>query len=195
MAVESDPALAAVLRARFAGAPAVTVVEGDARSMEPPREPFRVVASLPFDGGTAILRRLLDDPRVPLTGADVLLEWAAATKRAAVWPATALGVYWAAWHELAVVRRLPRSAFAPPPSVDAGLLRVRRRTEPLVAEADAHAYRAFLDRAFARGPRSVVPRRTLSRCANELGFDPHGAARDLDAHQAAALFHVVRRTR
>jgi 23S rRNA (adenine-N6)-dimethyltransferase len=194
VAVEYDPALAADLRARFAGAPGVTVVEADARRLRPPDEPFRVVANLPFDGGTAILRRLLDDPRVPLVGADVVLEWSAAAKRAAVWPSTALGAYWSAWHELSLVRRLPRSVFAPPPAVDAGVLRVRRLESPLVDVREARAYCGFLDRCFAGRPRDVVPRRTLKRLAVELGFDRDAAARDLDARQLAGLFRTVRRT-
>jgi 23S rRNA (adenine-N6)-dimethyltransferase len=195
VAVESDPALAAELRARFARAHGVTVVQADARRLRPPGVPFRVVANLPFDGGTAILRRLLDDPRVPLVGADVVLEWAAAAKRAAVWPSTALGAHWSAWHELRLVRRLPRSAFAPPPSVDAGVLRIRRLEVPLVAVQDARAYRAFLERCFAGRLRDAVPGRTLKRLALDLGFDPGGAARDLDAAQLATVFGAVRVTR
>lgn len=195
VAIESDPTLAAGLRARFARLPRVTVVQADARRLRPPDEPFRVVANLPFDGGTAILRRLLDDPRVALVGADVVLEWSAAAKRAAVWPSTVLGAYWSAWHELRLVRRLPRSAFAPPPSVDAGVLRVRRLELPLVALSDARAYRIFLEQCFARRPRNVVPGRTLKRLALELGFDPNAAARDLDATQLATAFGAVRRSR
>jgi len=195
VAVEYDPALAADLRARFARTPGVTVVEADARVLRLPDEPFRVVANMPFAGSTAILRRLLDDPSCPLLGADVVLEWAAAAKRAAVWPSTALGAYWSAWYDLRLVRRLPRAAFAPPPSVDAGLLRVRPLEAPLVAVSDAPAYRVFLERCFARRLRDVVPGRTLKRLAVEAGFDPRAAARDLDATQLTAAFHAVRRRR
>lgn len=192
VAVEADPRLARELRTRFADTLLVTVAEADARRLTPPPVPFRVVANLPFEGGTAILRRLLDDPRVPLLAADVVLEWAAAAKRAAVWPSTLLGAYWGAWHELAVVRRLAPSAFAPPPSVDAAVLRVRRRDSPAVAVHEAGAYRAFLERCFAGRPAEVVPGRTLKRLARELGFDARAPARDLDAARLAALFRAVR---
>src|SRR5207249_8033861 len=107
------------------------VIEADASQLTYPREAFKVVANLPFDGGTAILRRVLD-PAVQLTTAEVILEWEVATKRAAVWPSTQLGTYWSAWFELSVVRRLPRCVFAPRPSVDAGVLRIVRRPTPLV---------------------------------------------------------------
>jgi 23S rRNA (adenine-N6)-dimethyltransferase len=188
--VEVDRELAAALRARFPD-----VVEGDARSIELPRRPFKVVANLPFGGGTEILRRLLD-PGGALTSADVVVEWGLATKRAAVWPSTQLSTYWAAWFELSVVRRLPRCVFAPPPSVDAGVLRTVRRAEALVPARDRRRYAAFLARGYRDGPRSVVPWRTLKRLEAELGFDRHARARDLDARQWAALFaHAVRRSK
>jgi 23S rRNA (adenine-N6)-dimethyltransferase len=71
VAVELDGRSAEILRSRFRG---VDVVRGDARLVATPREPFRVVANLPFATGTAILRRLLDDPCVPLRQADVIVE-------------------------------------------------------------------------------------------------------------------------
>lgn len=192
IAVEIDPELAAELRRRF---PDVEVLAADARRMPLPREPFNVVANLPFDGATAILRRLLD-PRVPLASADVVVEWAVACKRAAVWPSTQLSAYWGAWFELSVVRRLPRSAFAPPPAVDAGVLRIVRRAEPLVPATECRAYGSFLLRAYRHGPRAVVPSAQLKRCEAELGFERHALARDLDARQWAALYlRTVRSSR
>jgi len=185
-AIEIDPELAGTLRRRFD-----CVVEGDALRVPLPREPFKVVANLPFASGTAILRRLLD-PRVPLQRADVIVEWGLATKRAAVWPSTQLSAYWGAWFHLAVARRLPRCVFAPPPSVDAAVLRIVRRDEPLVR--DARAYSAFLARGYRDGPRAVVPWAKLKQLEAELGFDRRAQPRDLDAGQWARLFaHAVRR--
>ena len=184
MAVEIDARLAEGLRRRY---PQVDVRVEDVLGIPLPREPFKVVASLPFDGGTSILRRLLD-PLVPLASADVIVQWGLAEKRAAVWPSTQLGVYWGAWFELSVTRRLPRCVFAPPPSVDAGLLGVVRRDEALVAVAERNSYQAFLARGFREGPGAVVPRKLLKRCETELGFERRARARDLDAWQWAELY-------
>ena len=189
LAVEIDAELAAALERRF---PDVEVVAGDALRVPLPREPFKVVANLPFGGATAILRRLLD-PRVPLVFADVIVDWHVATKRAAVWPTTQLSAYWGAWFELSVVRRLPRCVFAPPPSVDAAVLRIVRRGEPLVAIRERRAYDAFLGRAFRDGVRSVVPWRALKQLAEEVGIDRHAAPRDLDARLWAELYRRGRR--
>jgi 23S rRNA (adenine-N6)-dimethyltransferase len=188
VAVELDPALAARLRERFP-----VVVEGDARRVALPREPYRVVANLPFDGATEILRRLLDDER--LVSADVILQWEVAAKRSAVWPSTAVGVVWAASFELALVRRLPRDAFAPPPAVDAGVLRAVRRGEPLVPAEQLRRYGQFVHGGFRHGLRAIAPPLTLKRLARDLGFSHRARPCDLDAHAWAALFRAVRRTR
>ena len=182
VAIELDPVLAAALRQRFR-----RVVEGDALTVPLPREPFRVVANLPFAIGTSMLRRLLR-PETSLVSADVIVDWRLAEKRAAVWPSTRLGVEWAAWFELELVRRLPRCCFAPPPSVDAAVLRATRRAEPLIEPNEAERYRRFLDRGFRHGIRSLVAPRILKRLADELGFARRAAARDLDARQWAAVY-------
>jgi 23S rRNA (adenine-N6)-dimethyltransferase len=190
VAVELDARLAAGLRERF---PEVEVHTADALRLMLPRTPFKVVANLPFDCGTAILRRLLD-PRVPLQSADLIVQWGLATKRAAVWPTTQLAAYWGAWYELTVMRRLPASVFAPPPTVDAAVLRIERRSKPLVPASDRRAYEAFLAKGYREGPRAVVPWRRLKQCEAELGFDRHANARDLDVRQWAELYlRAVRR--
>jgi 23S rRNA (adenine-N6)-dimethyltransferase len=191
VAVEIDPQLAAALRTRM---PDVEVLTADALRVPLPVQPFKVVANLPFDGATAILRRLLD-PHGSLVFADVIVEWSVACKRAAVWPSTQLSAYWGAWFELSVVRRLPRCVFAPPPAVDGGMLRIVRRAQPLLPAAERRAYGAFLARAYREGPRAVIPWRQLKQFEAELGFDRHARARDLDARQWAALYAgAVRRS-
>jgi len=193
-AVELDPASLRQLETRFGCDPRVEVVEGDATLVSLPTEPFAVVANLPFAVGTAILRRLLGDPRVPLTQLDVIVEWGLAAKRTAVWPSTLLSCTWGAWYELSLLRRVPRSCFAPPPSVDAAVLRAARRPEPLVRPEQAAAYEALLRRAFTgRAPLDrILPRGLVHRVALELGFDPHDTARDLDVRQWSELYSAVR---
>jgi len=192
-AVELDPALLRQLRGRFGGNPCIEIVEADATAMPLPTQPFSVVANLPFAAGTAILRRLLGDPRVPLTQLDAIVEWGVATKRTAIWPSTVLGCTWGAWYELQLVRRVPRACFVPPPSVDAAVLRAARRADPLVPPGEAREYVALLRRAFAaQAPLDrVLPRPLVRRVALELGFAPHAKARDLDARQWARLYDAL----
>ena len=146
VAVEPDRRLRARLR-RYP----VTVIEGDARHIAWPREPFKVVANLPFAGAAEICRALLSDPGVPLESADMVVEWDFAAKRARLWPSTAQTVIWSAWYELSAVRRLEADAFVPRPAVAAGVLRARRRPEPLVRPEAAAAYERFVRHGFRTG--------------------------------------------
>ena len=195
-AVELDPRLADALRRRFAGDPAVRVVEDDARAVTLPGAPYRVVANLPFAGSGAILDRLLD-PCGALVRADVVLEWGAARKRCEVWPSTARSAVAGAFFRLAVERRLAPPCFEPPPSVDAAVLVAERRERPRVAPADAADFARFVRAGFA-APRlavglgaDVTPRR-LRRLADALAFGRDAAARDLDARTWSALYAAVR---
>ena len=85
------------LRRRFAAAPNVDVVGGDALRVPLPADRSASSPTSPSDRTTAILRRLLDDPQVPLARADLLVELDVAWKRARCSPSTALGAYWGAW--------------------------------------------------------------------------------------------------
>ena len=190
VAVERDPALAADLRARFGER--VSVIEADALDWRLPAKPFAVVANLPFAGSGAILKRLLGGP---VTRADVIVEWAFAQKHAAIWPATLKGTFWRAFYEMETARRLDRTAFTPPPSVDAAVLRFLRRTQPLVPPAESRRYWQFLSEAFLSGRevrRSMISPRQAKRLAPTLGFAPNAKPRDLDARQWASIYTSVR---
>lgn len=168
VAIELDPHLAARLSGRW---PNVHVVAGDALAVELPDEPFRVVANIPFAHTNELLHRLLDDPRLPLVRADLIVEWGVAVKRGLPAPSSVSGILWGAFHELRVERKLPAAAFDPPPSCDAGVLVATRRARPLIAPDALPAYRRFVADAFRRGRRvgGALPR-------------------DLDAHQWAERF-------
>jgi 23S rRNA (adenine-N6)-dimethyltransferase len=180
IAVEVDPRLARLLDGRW---PNVDVVVADAAALALPAEQHRVVSNLPFHRTTDLMHRLLDDPASGLARADLIVEWNVAVKRAVPWPSSLNGVCWGAFWETTLVRRIPRFAFAPPPSVDAGVLAIRRRAVPLVAAEQAAAYRRFVAAGFRKGLGRVTTRR-----------DPSGAVRlprDLDAHDWARLFHAA----
>jgi 23S rRNA (adenine-N6)-dimethyltransferase len=193
VALERDASLASGLRARFGGD--VSVVEADALAWPVPAEPFAVVANLPFAGSGAILSRFL---RGPVSRALVIVEWSFAQKQAAVWPTTLKSAYWRAFYEFGIARRLDRSAFAPPPRVDAGVLCLTRRAEPLVPAADSQRYWQFLSEAFRAGTevgRGVLTPLQAKRLAPALGFERHARPRELDARQWAAVYEAVRRFR
>ena len=195
VAVECDPRLAERTRARLAGYANVRVVTGDALVMPLPRRPFRVVANLPFGVTTAMLRRLLGDPRISLERADLVVQEQAARRYAARRPGSAETIGWGAWYDLAAGRRLAPSSFRPPPRVGAAVLVARRRRPPLVPVAGHRRFTALLGSAFGHPGlplrRVLVPPfsyRQLRRLARDLGFGLDARAGDLDAVQWAGLY-------
>ena len=146
VAVEVDPVWAERLRdrVRTAGPGRVRVVEADFLSLTLPVRPFRVMGSLPFGKTTDILRRLFDNPGVPLKRADVIVQWEVARKRAAAPPSTLLSTVWAPWWEFRLGRRIPAAEFQPVPQVDSGVLVVTRRDHPLLPPAMASSWVGFL---------------------------------------------------
>ena len=200
LVLERDPHLAAGLRSRFGSARAVVVVEGDANHRDLPSEPFTLVANLPFNRSGALLDRLLRAD-VPLRGALVIVQWELAAKQAAVWPSTLRSTYWRAWYEIEIAGRLARTTFAPPPSVEAAVLRVVRRKLALVPDPLHEDYRRFLAAAFERrepvrrGLRHALTPLEVKRLAPALGFSPEARPWDLDANQWAHLFAASRLSR
>jgi len=188
VAFEVDPVLVRRLRQRFGPGSAALVVEGDAFRQPLPRLPFRVVSNVPFDSTTRLLRSLLDDPRSRLEQAALIVQWEVARKRSRERPSTLLGLSWAPWWMLDLVRKIPAAAFRPPPSVDAGVLTVVRRTSPMLPSSDAGSFRRLLRKSFSLGPRHSISPLELRR----LGLARDAAARDLGVEEWVAIFRFLR---
>jgi 23S rRNA (adenine-N6)-dimethyltransferase len=201
VAVELDPSFAEVLQRRFRDRPNVTVVEGDILQVPLPDAPFRVVGNVPFALTTAILHRLLDDPTSALVRADLIVQYEAARKRAAVWPSTLASLGWQPWWEFNLSRHLSARAFEPVPAVDAGLLCTTRRRPPLLPAHQRSRYRSLVRAGFQRAGlpltrslRHRIPERAWKRVARERGIGPQSNASDLDVFDWVALFALARGT-
>lgn len=193
LAIERDPSLAERLRAKFATWPAVTVVESDVLETRLPDRPFRVVANIPFGITTKILRHLLDADA--LARADVIVQAEVARKRGSGGRGTLVNACWEPWFEFGTGARIAASAFRPRPRVDAAVLIVTRRPEPLVDQASRRNYVGFVTAAFegarptvASALASSIPRSRFAGLARELGFGADALPSQLDVHQWAGLF-------
>jgi 16S rRNA A1518/A1519 N6-dimethyltransferase RsmA/KsgA/DIM1 with predicted DNA glycosylase/AP lyase activity len=127
VAIEVDARLASRLGQRLQGASNVTLVHGDALAVPLPHEPFRVVCNPPFHITSKLLHRLLDDPRLPLLRADIVLGWGAALALTGVFGPAHKARPWQARFEFLLIRRLPATAFQPAPGQDAAVVSIRPR--------------------------------------------------------------------
>lgn len=173
IAYEIDEHLADRLRARVGGRPNVRVVVGDFLTARPPSRPFQLVGNAPFALTSPIIDWCLGASR--LTAATLITQLEYARKRT--------GGY-GRWSQLTVstwprVRwelrgTIPRTEFRPVPRVDAGILRLERRAEPLVSPARLAAYRRLVQAGFsgvggsvqASLRRTYPPDKVAAACAS-----------------------------
>lgn len=201
LAVERDPALARRLRARFGAGSGVTVAEADIVTMALPGEPFAVVANIPFGITTKILRRLLGQP-AGMVRADVIVQAEVARKRGAGGRGTLLNATWEPWFEFATGARISAAAFRPRPRVDAAVLIVRRRDQPLLDPRLRRDYEAFVTAAFSASRPTVASavsgmtgRARFAELAAEYGFAVDALPGHVSTEAWVSLFRAVRQSR
>lgn len=196
LAIDIDEHRVRALRRRL---PRVRVEQADA--LRHPLDRAVLVGNVPYHLTTPILRRLLTRGR--WSDAILLTQWEVARKRAGVGGGTMMTAQAAPWFEFSLRGRVPARHFTPMPSVDGGILCIRRRDAPLVPPKDRGAYERFVREMFTgrgSGLTALLQRgggmsRPQSRAAlADLGIAPDRLPRDLGAQQWAGLWrHVAAR--
>lgn len=202
VAVEKDPRCIAALQDLVAVAQGrLELIEADALSCElsslTTTTPL-IAGNLPFNAATEILMRLLD--RAERVRGMILMFQREVGDRIAAVPGTkdygrlSVMVQW----RCAVERcfEVPSRAFVPPPKVNAVVLRLTPRTEPLYP-AEPEALRAVLMAAF--GQRRKTLRNAMSTLTGDAaallaaaGIDPGERAERLTIEQFCAMARVWR---
>lgn len=134
------------------GGARVEVVCADILRHRFPDTPHTVVGNLPFHLTTAVIRRLLAEDA--WTCAVLIVQWEVARRRAGVGGASMLTAAWWPWYDFRLVQRIPAAAFRPMPSVDAGLMTVHRRLDPLVVARSG--YQDFVRAVFQSRGRGLA---------------------------------------
>lgn len=139
IAVELDRRLAAHIRAEFAAASTLTVVEDDILRQPPaallaavpPTTPYALVANLPYNITSAVLRHFLDSARRPAT-LTVMVQREVAERIVARPPAMSLlAVAVQFYGQPRIGLRVPPAAFIPRPAVDSAVLQITTHDPPL----------------------------------------------------------------
>lgn len=147
IAIEQDPRLARRLRHTFADRPNVTIAEGDFLRHRLPREPYEVVANMPFNITSAIMARLTTPCGSPEV-AYLTIQREAAEMYLGQPHESLRTILMQPWFEFAVVHRFQRTDFAPVPRVDVVMVRLRKRGPPLVPRAQSQRFRDFVTHLF-----------------------------------------------
>jgi 23S rRNA (adenine-N6)-dimethyltransferase len=175
----------------------VTVTRDDILRHAPPSGPYDLVCNVPFHLTTPVLRRLFT--LADWQRAVLITQWEVARKRAAVGGTTLLTAQWWPWYSPRLDRRIPAGAFRPRPSVDAGLLVIDRRADPLLPVTRRRDYQRFAAAVFngpGRGVHAVLERQGLARgdvrrWAREHHVGPTALPRDLDVRAWVGAYRLA----
>lgn len=148
IAYELDESLAEDLTKRTGASHNIRVVMGDFLTSTLPNEPFKVVGNIPFSVTTPIVNRCLGVRT--LRSATLITQIEYARKRTGSYGRWSL-VTVQTWPEFSweLYGRIARTKFRPVPGVDAGVLHIERRGEPLVPRHKAAAYRRAVELGFS----------------------------------------------
>lgn len=194
IAYEIDPALAGRLMARVGDRRNVRVKTGDFLAARPPGRPFQVVGNAPFSLTSPIIDWCLRASR--MTTATLITQLEYARKRT--------GGY-GRWSQLTVstwpqvrwelLGTIARTEFRPVPRVDAAIVRLGRRPEPLVDRARLAAYRRMVQTGFSgvggsvqASLRRVYPAETVAAACGSAGVDRRAVVGYVSPDQWVRIF-------
>jgi len=223
IAVELDDRLIPYLRAGFVARPHVTIVHGDILELAPGElvrdalrlertgpeaqefaagVTYKVVANLPYYITSAAVRHLLE-AKLPPKLLVLTVQREVAERMVASPPKMsllALGVQF--YCTAQIVARIPAGAFCPVPKVDSAVVRLVRRSEPVVPGVTDEEYFRVAKAGFSRprkqlhnslaGGMRVSPSRAEA-WLDAAGIDPRRRAETLALDEWGKLASIVKR--
>jgi 23S rRNA (adenine-N6)-dimethyltransferase len=197
IAYEIDDYLIGRLTAKVGTSANVRVVQGDFLAARPPSRPFQVVGNAPFSLTSPIVDWCLRAPR--LTAATLITQLEYARKRTGGfgrWSQLTVST----WPQFRWELRgtIARTEFRPMPRVDAGILRLERRAEPLINPARQAAYRRLVQAGFsgvggsvqASLRRTYPPDKVAAACAS-AGLDRRAIVAFVSPDQWVQIYRAL----
>ena len=204
VAVELDKQLVTVLQETLADRPNVEIVQADILTVDvgklmaatgAPR-PYKVVANLPYNITSVVLRHLLEsDPRPAQL---VLMVQKEVAQRIVAAPGdlSLLAVSVQFYGKPRIAVRVPAGAFYPVPKVDSAVLRIDTYSEPPVAVQDVSRFFTLVRAGFGQRRKQLrnslaqglhLPPTVVEERMREAGIDPQRRAETISLAEWARL--------
>jgi 23S rRNA (adenine-N6)-dimethyltransferase len=136
LAVEYDKKFIKKLEDNLPDSGNTMIIHQDILKISLPREPFIVVSNIPYAITTPIMKKLLNNPSSPFQKGLIVMEKGAAKRFTSDHVKDPYVIAWRMWFDIRYVRGISRKNFSPPPKVDAALVSMTRKAEPLVPYRD-----------------------------------------------------------
>lgn len=131
----------------------LNLIEGDAREINinkifPESSEYKLVANLPYNSGTNILRKLLFSNKFPTLTVVMLQREVARNITAAPGDLNILGVLFQTYYETRYNFNVQPRSFSPQPKVVSGVISLKRKNEPLLPDSVSEKFFIFLTKGF-----------------------------------------------
>lgn len=197
IAIEKDPRLYHKLQNKFAQNSKIELYLADILDFELSTFPYKVFSNIPFNLTADIVRKLVEAEAPPADS--YLIVQRAAAERFIGLPygekETQFSLLIKPFFDLSVIHEFRRTDFSPVPKVDIVLLRIYRRSEPLITHEQAQLYADFVVYAFTRWKPTVqeafediFTNAQFARLSRELTFNPMAKPSELQFEAWLGLF-------
>jgi len=202
IAIEKDDELAAALGEIM---PAnVRIINADALEFdlsEIPDGPYYLVANLPYNVATAILRRFLDSTRRPVS-CTVMVQREVAERMVARPPDMGILAVATRFHgEPRIAFRVGRGAFTPPPNVVSAVVHIQVNPNPPLPQAEFEPFFELVRAGFGTRRKQLknslsanaeIDAERLTAALDAAGISQQARAQELDVNDWLRLYHALR---
>jgi 23S rRNA (adenine-N6)-dimethyltransferase len=198
LAVEYDEKLVHVLKQKTMCFPNTKIIHDDILNIRLPKGAFVVVSNIPYAITTPIMKMLLNHPSIGIQRAVIVMEKGAAKRFTSAVMKNAYVLAWRMWFDIRYVRDIARHHFSPPPRVDSALVKISRKSKPLVPLKYHNAFWGLAEYALRMPEESVdialqgvftAPQ--LKRLKRNLLADPHTPVSQLAETDWAMIFETM----
>lgn len=196
-AIEKDRTLNESLRDAFSRTPNITVHSADFLTYRlPAKQPYKIFSNIPFTITADLIRKILagDNPPVDTY---LILQREAAEKFAGqpLNSETLTSLLYKPWFRFNLLRTFKPTDFIPVPKVTAVLLRIEKRSPPLIRAEQTSLYKDFITHGFTRNQVSlkkdyeqVFGHVQFTRLAQDLCFSSRAKPTDITFEQWLGMF-------
>lgn len=183
--VELDRELAALLRKDLAGIDEFTLVEQDARYLDPATithgRAYQVVANLPYSVASVILRNLMESSQPPTSMTVMVQKEVAERMTADPGDMSLLSLATDLYTEAEIVLIVPKEVFLPPPKIESAVVRLVTRPSLLGSPTSRERMFTLATMAFQRKRKTLgnglsmglgVPKAEVDAILSAVEIDP-----------------------
>lgn len=197
IAFEIDSNLFGKLEHRLEGIKSVEVRLGNFLDYPLPNYPYKVFSNIPFNITSAVIKKLTEAQNPPADTYLILQKEAALKFLGKPYDSknSQLATLLKPWFDMTIVHNFGKNDFFPKPMVDIVLIRIEKRSNPLVSADYKRLFEDFIVYTYNQfqpnvieGLSKVLRRETMLRLVKQIGFNANSKPSELEFKDWQSLF-------